>query len=413
MLTRLERRLRRLRRTIALALAVRASALAILLGGALVGALVLWARSRAALAPEWLIGGGIALALAAIVAGVCAARRTPPRERIAAWLELRSASGGAVLSACAFGEELADEASARRTAEVEEDLRFAWGASFARAAFGVALLAAGALWPLAPSEELAVERLLPALLQRAGERFAELEAEGALPEEERAALQQRLRELAARALANTDPTELLRALDDLDERLSEHAERARAAAERALAESRSEPTSEQLEALPAELRELAERALAKAPSEEGARELEEAHRRARELADGGAETPAQSEAAAALAEHLAEPLEEAQRDASRTDAGELAQNPGASGASASEGREGRDGEGHFGGESAERRGWFDAEDSPRSAAERSSGSNGGNSAFEEARAARLRRLAPSQRRAVESFFSGERSAERR
>ncbi|MBK9387969.1 MAG: hypothetical protein IPN34_24390 [Planctomycetes bacterium] len=402
MSTRLERRIGRLRRKLVLALGVRVASVALLCGGALLGALALWLRSYGELEERWLYVGAALLALAALVAGAWAARRAPSRETLAAWLELRSASGGAVLSACAFGEELADEASARRTAAVEDGLYFAWGGSAARAALGIALLAAGALWPLSWSAVRTPEALLAELVARAAERFAQLEGNATLPAGEREALQQRLRELAERALADADPAALLRALDDLEERLAQHAERARAAAERALAEARPEQDA----ALPEELRSLAERALEQARTEAGARALAEALERARELSEAG--TPEQRGAAAALAERLAEQA----REAAIPGAGELAQGalltpdqdaPGAPSAAELGGQR------SFGGESESRRGSFAAQDSPEGAAARRSEGASGRAVFEEARAARLRRLSPSQRRAVESFFTGDRT----
>lgn len=372
MATGIERRVRRLRRKLSLAFGLRAAGSAVLALGGACGAIALAERTHGGTAllehaPAAIAGG----ALTALAVGLLAARRTPSEAALAAWLDARSRSGGAVLAAQAFGEELADPGSERRSAEVVAELRPSRRGALARTVLGVSLGAAGWLWPLPATERGGAAEALAQLVQRAAERYGEMALDEALPALERENLQELLRELAERARAGGDPQELLRALDDLEARFAQQAER-NAERARALAERLAPEAGAFAEEAAPELRAAAEE-LASDASERGTREGE-----------ASSEAPGDRTRGAGGAEERLR---------------ELAQEAGAA----------------FGGESAERRALFEpgcaagAAGIPAIAdgAGAAAGDGAGAaSARDESRAARLRRLTPSQRRAVESFFSG-------
>jgi hypothetical protein len=380
MVTGIERRVRRLRRKIAVAFGLRAAGSTVLALGGAFGAFALAARTNGGselldYTPACIAGG----ALTALAAGVLAARRAPSEAALAAWLDARSRSGGAVLAAQAFGEELADPESERRSAAVVAELRPSRRGALACSVVGIALGAMGWLWPLPEGERGGAAEVLAQLVQRAAERYGELALDETLPALEREAVQELLRELAERARAGGDPTEMLRALDGLEAQLEQHAERARALAERLAPEARAAA-----EELAPELRAAAEE-LARGAREGEAESLGEAggaEERLRDLArEAGAAFGGESAERRALFEP--ERVEDAGGPAGRADAA---------------------GRGDAGGRG--------------DAADRAEGAGGGAAAGEpgrgeetasardDSRAARLRRLAPSQRRAVESFFSG-------
>lgn len=216
------REARRFRRRIRLALALRGAAAGALAGLLFAGAAALAARLLdAACPPEWL-GAAVAAAAAcaALAGGALGARRTPPPEVCVAALDAAGEAGGLLMCAGAPGAEAWPRPEVRAPqVSWRGDARLAVGLAFA-GAFCAAVVALPRSVFVGPrAERLA----LASLVEEQAAKAALLEEQQLLPPQAAAALSNELARLAEAGDAS-DPARVLEALDHISDELQRAAQ---------------------------------------------------------------------------------------------------------------------------------------------------------------------------------------------